>query len=177
MYIREAKNSDFNDILLIERAAFNSNEEAELVRNILADPSAKPLLSLIAFLDGHPAGHILFSKAQLSNNPQVKVSILAPLAVIPDCQKQGIGGALVKRGLLLSEKAGVGLVFVAGHPNYYPQYGFTPAGKLGFEPPYPIPEKDADAWMVQELRPNIIKFASGKVVCCDALKKPEYWRE
>ena len=177
MYIREANDSDLNDILLIERVAFNCNEEAELVRNILADPSAKPLLSLVAFLDGRPVGHILFSRAQLSNNPQVKVSILAPLAVIPDCQKQGIGGALVKRGLLLSEKAGVGLVFVAGHPDYYPQYGFTPAGKLGFEPPYPIPEKNADAWMVRELSSNIIKFASDKVLCCDALNKPEYWRE
>jgi len=177
MYIREANVSDLNDILLIERAAFNSNDEAELVQNILADPSAKPLLSLVAFLDGHPVGHILFSRAQLSNNPQVKVSILAPLAVIPNCQKQGIGGALIKRGLLLSEKAGVRLVFVAGHPDYYPQYWFTPAGKLGFEPPYPIPEINADAWMVQELSSNIIKFASGKVLCCDALNKPEYWRE
>ena len=177
MYIREANDSDLNDILLIERVAFNCNEEAELVRNILADPSAKPLLSLVAFLDGRPVGHILFSRAQLSNNPQVKVSILAPLAVIPDFQKQGIGRALVKRGLLLSEKAGVGLVFVAGHPDYYPQYGFTPAGKLGFEPPYPIPEKNADAWMVRELSSNIIKFASDKVLCCDALNKPEYWRE
>jgi len=97
MHIREAKNSDLNNILLIERAAFNSNEEGELVRNILADPSAKPLLSLVAFLGGHPVGHILFSRAQLSNNPQVKVSILALIAVIPDCQKQGIGG-LSSRG-------------------------------------------------------------------------------
>ena len=97
MYIRAANDSDLNDIFLIERAAFNSNEEAELVRNILPDPSARPVLSLVAFLGGHPVGHILFSRAQLSNNPQVKVSILAPIAVIPDCQKQGIGG-LSSRG-------------------------------------------------------------------------------
>ena len=84
MYIREANGSDLNDVLLVERAAFNSNEEAELVRDILADPSAKPLLSLIAFLNGRPVGHILFSKAHLLNNPEVKVCILAPLAVVPD---------------------------------------------------------------------------------------------
>ena len=64
-----------------------------------------------------------------------------------------------------------------GHPWYYPRHGFTPAGILGFEAPFPIPEKDADAWMVQELRSGIIGTVSGKVVCCDALNKPEHWRE
>ena len=177
MYIREANDSDLNDVLLVERAAFNSNEEAKLVETILADPSAKPLLSLIAFLDRRPVGHILFSKAHLSSSPEVEVYILAPLAVVPECQKQGIGGALIKKGLLLSAKAGVDIVFVAGHPEYYPRHGFAPAGKLGFKPPYPIPEKDADAWMVKELRPKILSSVSGKVICCDALNKPEYWRE
>jgi len=178
MYIRETNDADLNDILFVEREAFNSNKEADLTKDMLADPSAKPLLSLIAYIEDQPAGHILFTKAHLSNIPRkVAVSILAPLAVIPKFQKQGIGGALVKKGLELLSKSGVDLVFVVGHPEYYPRHGFTPAGKLGFEAPYPIPEKDANAWMVQALRPNVIGSVSGKVVCCDVLNKPEFWRE
>ena len=177
MYIREANDADLNDVLFIECAAFNSTKEAELTRDLLADPTAKPLISLIAFVDGRPAGHILFTKAHLSNNPELSVYILAPLAVVPDFQRQGVGEALVKKGLQLLTEANVDVVFVLGHPTYYPRHGFTPAGKLGFKAPYPIPEEVADAWMVQELRPNIIGTVSGEVICCDALNKPEHWRE
>jgi putative acetyltransferase len=177
MIIRETTDADLNDILYVEREAFNSNKEADLTKDMLADPSAKPLLSLIAYIEDQPAGHILFTKAHLSSNPEVAVSFLAPLAVVPKFQNQGIGGALVKKGLELLSKSGVDLVFVVGHPDYYPRHGFTPAGELGFEAFCPIPEKDADAWMVKALRPNVIGSVSGKMICCDALNKPELWRE
>jgi putative acetyltransferase len=178
MDIRETKGADLNDILFVEREAFNSDKEADLAKDMLADPTAKPLLSLMAFIENQPAGHILFTKARLLNAArEVAVSFLAPLAVIPKFQRQGIGGALVKKGLGLLSSSGVELVFVVGHPEYYPRHGFTPAGKLGFETPYPIPEEHADAWMVQALRPDVVGYVSGKVVCCDALNRPELWRE
>jgi len=177
MYIRETTDADLKDILFVEREAFNSNKEADLTEDLLADSSAKPLLSLIAYIEDQPAGHILFTKAQLSNTPKVAVSFLAPLAVVPKFQRRGIGGNLIKKGLELLSKANVDLVFVIGHPAYYPRHGFTPASKLGFQATYPIPEEDADAWMVQALRPDIIGSVSGRVVCCDALNKPELWRK
>jgi putative acetyltransferase len=178
MYIRETKDADLKDILFVEREAFNSNKEADLTKDMLADPSAKPFISLLAYIEEQPAGHILFTAGHLSNAPKkVSISFLAPLAVIPKFQRQGIGGALIKKGLELLSKSHVDLVFVVGHPEYYPRHGFTPAGKLGFETPYPVLEKHANAWMVQALRPNVIGSVSGKVICCDALNKPELWRE
>ena len=178
MIIRETKDTDLNDILFIEREAFKSNKEADLTRDLLADPSAKPLLSLIAFIENRAVGHILFTNAHLSNNPnEVAISLLAPLAIIPNYQKKGIGGKLIKRGLELLSKSGVDLVFVLGHPEYYPRHGFSPASKLGLEAPYPIPEKVADAWMVKALQPNVIDTVYGKVICCNALNKPKHWRE
>jgi len=178
MIIQQTKDDDLNYILFVEREAFKSNKEANLVKHMLSDPSANPLLSLIATIGNRAIGHILFTTAHLSNNPnKVKISLLVPLAIIPNYQKQGIGSKLVKRGLELLSKSGVDLVFVLGHPKYYPKYGFTPASKLGFEAPYPIPEEVADAWMVQALHPNVIGIISGKVICCNALNKPEHWRE
>ena len=171
MHIRETNDADLNDILYVEREAFNSNKEADLTKDMLADPSSKPLLSLMAYVEDQPVGHILFTKAYLSNSPNITVSFLAPLAVVPKFQKQGIGSALIRKGLELLSKSSVDLVFVVGHPDYYPRHGFTPAGKLGFDAFCPIPEKDANAWMVKELRPNIIGAVSGKVICCDALNK------
>ncbi|WP_233501839.1 hypothetical protein [Acaryochloris thomasi] len=64
-----------------------------------------------------------------------------------------------------------------GHPGYYPRHGFKPAQPVGFEPPYPIAAENAEAWMVQALRPNVIGSFSGTLMCADALKKPELWQE
>jgi putative acetyltransferase len=178
VHIRETNDADLNDILRVEREAFSSSKEAELTRALLADPTAKPLLSLMAFVEGQPAGHILFTKARLlGGSREVAVSFLAPLAVVPKFQRRGVGGALVKKGLALLARSGVDLVFVVGHPGYYPRHGFAQAGKLGFDTPFPFPEEHADAWMVCALRSGVLGSVSGRVVCCDALNKPELWRE
>jgi putative acetyltransferase len=178
MLIRETNDAELNDILLVESEAFNSGKEVDLTKEILADPTAKPVLSLMAFIGGEPAGHILFTKAHLlKGSREVAVSFLAALAVISKFQRRGIGGALVKKGLELLSSAGVELVFVVGHLAYYPRHGFAPAAKLGFETPHPMAEEHADAWMVRALRAGVIGFVSGKVVCYDTLNKPELWRE
>jgi putative acetyltransferase len=178
LQIREAVETDLNDVLQIERLAFGYEKEADLVRDLLHDLSAKPVLSLLAFQKNRALGHILFTTAQLSGSQDsASIVILAPLAIVPDTQKQGIGGKLIEKGLELLSKSGVDLVFVLGHPEYYPRYGFKPAGDLGFEAPYPIPDVHANAWMVQALRSGVIGSVSGKVICADALNKPEHWRE
>jgi putative acetyltransferase len=178
MYIRETTDADLNDILFVERAAFNSDKEAQFTKDMLADPTAKPLLSLLAYVEEQPVGHILFTAARLSSpSRKVVVSFLAPLAVIPKFQRKGIGGILIKTGLELLSNSGVDLVFVVGHPEYYPRHGFTSASKLGLAPTHPISERHADAWMVHALRPSVVGFVSGKVICCDVLNKPELWRE
>lgn len=176
--IRAATDSDLNDVLAVERDAFGYDKEAELVRKILADSTAKPTLSLLAYQEDRSVGHILFSAIRIDGAARkVSAAILAPLAVVADAQCQGIGGKLIERGLHLLTESSVELVFVLGHPGYYPRYGFEPAGRLGLEAPYPIPEEHAGAWMVQALRPGVIGTVRGKVVCCDALDRPEHWRE
>ncbi len=177
MIIREALHSDLDNVLSVERAAFGSDEEANLVCDLLGDTSAKPIVSLLAFQENRAIGHILFTRARLEAEPTLPCSILAPLAVVPDAQNQGIGGKLVKHGLQILAKSGVYLVFVLGHPAYYPRYGFKPASKLGFDAPYPIPEKNEDAWMVQALRPGATETFRGKVICADTLNNPKYWHE
>jgi putative acetyltransferase len=178
MRIRNATDMDREDILSVERAAFGYDKEANLVRDLMNDTSAKPLYSLLAYEDDRAVGHILFTSAIIEGAEEdVTISLLAPLAVIPEFQKKGVGGELIRHGLVYLAAAGVDLVFVLGHPGYYPRYGFKPAGVQGFEAPYPIPEEHAGAWMVQELRPGVIGSVSGKLRCADMLNRPEHWRE
>lgn len=178
MHIREALDSELNTVLSVEADAFGYEKEANLVRDLLGDPTARPYLSLLAFEGDKAVGHILFTRARLDGDGDSRpVMLLAPLAVVPDHQGKGIGGALIKHGLQMLSEAGVELVFVLGHPGYYPRYGFQPAGRLGLDAPYPIPEEHAGAWMVQELKPGVLGLAKGTVGIAEALDKPEHWRE
>jgi putative acetyltransferase len=177
MRIRESLDTELDDVMSIERAAFSSTKEAELVADLLVDPSAKPAVSLLAFKENKAVGHILFTKASLATPAPVSVFILAPLAVIPSAQGKGVGGALIEHGLQVLSEVGADLVFVLGHPEYYSRYGFIPASIQGFDAPYPIPEKDADAWMVLPLREGVIGKYREKVIPADILDKPELWQE
>lgn len=180
MEIREATEFDLDGLLDVERQAFGDDEGpiiVDLVKNLLIDQTAKPLLSLIALEDRQIKGHILFTKARIALHEQISTALLAPLAVVPVLQSRGVGGRLVTEGLRLLTEREVKLVFVLGHPGYYPHHGFKTAGAIGFEAPYPIPDEVADAWMVQELSTGLIGKLRGKVLCADALDRPEYWRE
>ena len=153
-------------------------EIAELVSDLLEDRTARPLLSLVAEEGGRIVGHVLFTRVSLEpEDRHFSARILAPLAVEEGSQAKGIGGRLIREGLRRLADSGVDLVFVLGHPEYYPVYGFRPARALGFEAPYPIlPENDA-AWMVQELRSGVIGSVQGKIRCAEALDQPQHWQE
>lgn len=118
MIIRTALESDLESVLMVERAAFGSAEIPDLVRDLLSDPSAKPFLSLLAFQNKQPMGHLLFTRARLESPVTTTIFLLAPLAVIPEAQSQGIGTRLMVHGLEVLSKSGTDLVFVLGHPTY-----------------------------------------------------------
>jgi putative acetyltransferase len=177
MIIREATDGDLDDVLDVERRAFGRDDEAELVRALMADPSAEPRLSLLALSEGRAVGHILFTAVTVNGaDRSVPASILAPMAIVPREQSQGYGSRLIEEGLKRLAKADVALVFVLGHPGYYPRFGFVPASPLGFAPPYPLSEEQANAWMVQAVRGGAVGELTGQVKCADALSRPELWR-
>lgn len=181
MKIRRASESDRTAIDAIHMSAFGQNqgqEIVELVNSLLDDETAKPLLSLVAETDEKLVGHILFTMARIQpEDKETIVRILAPLAISSDFQGQGIGGTLIREGLKHLAEAGVDLVFVLGHPGYYPKFGFQAAGQFGFEAPYPIPSEHADAWMVRELKAGVIGKKERRVQCSEVLNQPQHWRE
>jgi putative acetyltransferase len=179
--IRPSVDPDSAGIDRVLLSAFGDPEGPEivaLVLGLLGDATARPVLSLVAEIDETIVGHVLFTRARLlPDHDHLKAQILAPLAVADGLQGRGIGAALVRAGLRQLAEAGVDLVFVLGHPEYYPRFGFRPAGALGMDAPYPIPERHADAWMVQALRPGVLGHARGTVRCAAVLNDPRHWRE
>lgn len=179
--VRMARDSDREGIRRVITSAFGAEEGdgiSGLVEGLLEDESAAPILSLVAADDDDVLGHVLFTNARIEGPQQpVSAAILAPLSVHLDYQNAGIGDKLVREGLERLKAAGVALVFVLGHPGYYPRFGFSPAGRKGFEASYPIPPENADAWMVMALRAGADARAGGRVLCADTLDDPKYWRE
>jgi len=180
----EIRNSNETDRVVIDKIhtlAFGEQkgpEITELVNGLFDDKTAMPLLSLVAVENDQLVGHILFTKAILEGiDKPVAIQLLAPLAVLPDAQTKRVGSKLIKEGLSQLRRLDVDLVFVLGHPEYYPRCGFAPAGVLGFEAPYPIPAEHAGAWMVQELKEGVIGSVKGKIQCSEVLDQPQHWRE
>lgn len=177
--IRETVQHDFNDIMEVERLAFGYDKEAKLVADLLEDKTGEPMLSLLAFNGHEVVGHILFTRVYFDRQgEQPMMHILAPLAVKPEYQRQGIGGQLIKKGIQILKERGSSFIFVLGHKEYYPKYGFIPkATRLGYPAPYPIPDENDDYWMVLPIGEEGFGIEKGKIRCCDALNKPEHWRD
>jgi putative acetyltransferase len=128
--IRVEQPEDRADIRRINEVAFGRKEEAEIV-DMLRD-SCSDLLSLIAIADRQPVGHILFSPVILDDAKTRPQGMgLAPMAVLPEYQRRGIGSRLVREGLGRLRSASIPFVVVLGHPDYYPRFGFRPASRYG----------------------------------------------
>lgn len=120
-----------------------------------------PELSIVAEIDGMIIGHILFFPIHIKAKDKSHKSIsLAPMAVLPEYQNQGVGSELVKYGLEKCREKGFKSVIVLGHPEYYPRFGFEKASKLGINPPF---DAQDEAFMVMELAEGGLKGISGVV--------------
>jgi putative acetyltransferase len=121
--IRAEAVGDEDAIDLIQRAAFPTPGEAQLVRALRA--RARPMLSLVAVQDGVLVGHVLFSPVTIEGTGACPAAAgLAPVAVMPEVQARGIGRALVREGLARCPALGWRAVFLLGEPAYYGRFGF-----------------------------------------------------
>ncbi len=143
----------------IVELAFGRPNEAELVRRLRV--KASPRISLVASEEGRPLGHVFFSPVSIRGEDAAWEAIgLAPLAVHPEHQNRGIGSRLARAGLEACLAAGHPVVFVLGHRNYYPRFGFEPASRRGFSCEYP---RVGDSFMVAELAAGALRGRSGLV--------------
>ena len=144
---------------------------ANLALTLLSDPTATPLVTYLAEVDGEVVGCIMFSSCHIVQNSSIKASILAPLAVASEWQRQGIGGFLIEQGLSALGLQKTDLVFVYGDPRYYVRFGFNPQSQITA----PFPLQFPNAWMVQELTPAVLDGLLSDLTSCESLSQPQYW--
>lgn len=178
MIIRPTEPDDAPALADVHRTAFGSEIEPALALALMADDAFMPDLSFVAEEDGALLGHVLITRAWLrpdDGSADVPLLLLAPLAVIPDMQRQGIGSTLVEAAVALAEEAGERAMLVFGDPAYYGRFGFEAAIPRGLYPPYPAePEW---GWLVLGLAGGLSGIPSGSVAVAPPLDSPALWRE
>jgi putative acetyltransferase len=144
-------------VFRVHNLAFGREDEARLVDVLRAGGFVR--LSLVAEIDGQIVGHVLFSELTIEGREGLLSALaLAPLAVVPEFQKQGIGSELVRRGLDLCREQGHRIAFVVGHPGFYPRFGFSRALTHGLCSPYA-----GESFMAAELAEGALRGVAGAV--------------
>lgn len=156
---RPEQPGDVTAIHHVNEAAFGQPNEADLVDALRAN--GQLLISLVAENEGEVVAHIAFSPVTVEGGGATWGAVgLAPVAVLPEWQGRGVGSELIRRGLEACRQQGHEVVFVLGHPDYYPRFGFASAEALGVGCTYDVPP---EAFMAAELRPGAIAGRIGTV--------------
>jgi len=128
--IRQEEPEDIAAVRAINETAFGRPTEAAIVDSIRA--ACPDAVSLVALEDDRIVGHIFFSPVLVSSgNESTQGMGLAPMAVLPERQRHGIGSMLVQVGIDAMRKRNCPFIIVLGHPEYYPRFGFISASRHG----------------------------------------------
>jgi putative acetyltransferase len=157
--IRPEGPEDKAAVTAINDHAFSGTAESGLITAIRQ--TGRPVISLIACCDNMPVAHIFFSPIEIKlEGPPIATLALAPMAVLPEFQRRGIGSLLVEAGLRECARRGCEVVVVVGHPAFYVRFGFAPARQIGLRSVY---SSAGDAFMALEIAKGALAGRTGFV--------------
>lgn len=154
--VRPEAPGEVEAIRRVNDAAFGRPDEGRLVDALRG--AARPFVSLVAREGDEVVGHALFTPVTVGATWSALA--LGPMAVVPGRQGAGVGSALVRAGLDACRALGHEVVFVLGHRDYYPRFGFVPAAPRGLRCKWPVPD---DVFLVTELAPGALAGRTGLV--------------
>ncbi len=157
--IRQEKPSDYKTSEQVIKLSFATAEhtdgnEHNLVANLRSGSSFVPELSLVAEVDEKIIGHIMFTKMQMG---RYKTLALAPVSVLPEFQKQGVGKKLIETGHKIAKDMGYSFIIVLGSDQYYPKFGYIQAKEFGIIPPFDVPNEFFMAMNLKNQSPTLNK--------------------
>lgn len=164
MTIRTEQQADYDSVYQVVKSAFKTAEqsdghEQDLVNALRQSRAFIPELSLVAEINGKVVGHIMFTRLQIGGHTALA---LAPLSVLPQYQRQGIGTSLITEGHKIARTLGYSYSVVLGSERYYPRIGYLPAEAFGIQPCFQVPSKNFMACRLCENAPiisGVVKYA------------------
>ena len=151
--IRKENANDYEEVYNVVKTAFEKAEhsdgnEQDIVVELRKSNSFIPELSLVAVNENKIIGYILFTKVKIGDNTELA---LAPLAVLPEYQRKGIGTMLIKEGHKIAKQLNYNYSIVLGSNKYYPRLGYIPASKYNIKDPF---YKEDECFMAIKLNKN-----------------------
>ena len=142
--IRQENIRDYEDVYNVVKTAFETAEhsdgnEHDLVVALRKSENFIPELSLVALKNNKIVGYILFTKVKIG---QYEELALAPLGVLPEEQRQGVGSRLIEEGHRIAKKLGYHYSIVLGSEQYYTKFGYVPAIKYEIKAPFDVPDEN-----------------------------------
>jgi predicted N-acetyltransferase YhbS len=167
MKIRQETEADYAAVFQLIKTAFQDMEYSDHKEQFLVEKLRKsaafiPELSLVATADEQIIGFIILTKIHIDNGTQsFEALALAPVAVLPSFQGQGIGGQLIQTAHKIAKELGHQRIILLGHAEYYPRFGYELTSKYHIQLPFEAPEENC---MVHALTPDALTGVSGTVV-------------
>ena len=142
--IRQENKNDYEEVYNVIKTAFETAEhsdgnEQDLVVALRKSDNFIPELSLVAVIDNKIVGYILFTKIKIGKQEELAI---APLGVLPEYQKQGIGRTLIQEGNKKAKELGYHYSVVLGSDKYYPKFGYVSAKEYGIVAPFDVPDEN-----------------------------------
>jgi len=176
MTIRLAQETDLVSILKVIETAF-SDEENKVIMNFVQELSGEntspSIKSLVAEVNNQVIGYVSYSPIYLKSDTNITGYILAPLAVSPEHQKQGVGSNLINAGIDMLSRDGAAVLLVYGDPAYYGRFGFREEIGRSFVPPYTL--QYPFGWTGMMLNDTPVPEEPIQFECVSALSKPDLW--
>jgi len=135
MMIRSEQVSDVEAIAKVTRAAFENHPYSRQTESFIIDAlraAGALTVSLVAEVEGAVVGHVAFSPMTFSDGSRDWYG-LGPVSVLPAFQRQGIGSALIRRGVAILKSSGAQGCVLVGPPEYYQRFGFRHVPDLVME--------------------------------------------
>ena len=120
--IREAKESDLEEVFNLIYSAFGNKAESDLVRQLILDKDL--FFNLVFEKSDAIVGNVVVSKITMEPDTDLLCGGVAPLSVLPKNQSTGIGSQLMKATIKKSKELNIDALFLLGDPNYYRRFNF-----------------------------------------------------
>ncbi len=165
--LRQETENDYAEVFEIVKKAFkdldiSDHTEQFLVERLRKTDAFIPELSIVAEHDNQIVGHIMLTKTKIEHdNDSFESLTLAPVAVKPEYQRQGIGGKLIMESHRIARELGYKSIVVVGHESYYPKFGYRPASTYNITCSFDVPDENL---MIIELVENGLKGVCGTIV-------------
>ena len=166
MFVRKEEKKDYDQVFKLIEQAFENEEYSDhreqfLVERLRHSENFVPDLSLVFEMNGLIVGYILLTKIKINNSTSSYDSLaLAPVAVLPNYQGNGIGGHLIEFAHQKAKELGFESVILLGHPTYYPKFGYRKASEFDIQLPFDVPDENC---MAIELVIDALKNVNGMV--------------